>query len=162
MNNRKTSEQIESDLSVLTERRSQIENELQTAIQQNDGAQADLLVNAAPEATQAATLSFARVEALKTALNTLTSEIERTEANLQAAITWETQAAQRARREVCEREIDEALAEYRAARIEAHEALERILPRAVAAWDRARKLNDERGQLCRSLGDVNLLSISRL
>ena len=162
MSTHKQSTKLKADLERLSERRAQIQRELETAIQENDGAQADLLINALPDATQAATMAFARVEALKVALNTLDSEIEKGEGELEAAITWETQTAQRARREQCEREIDEALSEYRAARIEAHEALERILPGAVAAWNRVRSLHYEHGELCRSLGEHNLLQINRL
>ena len=139
--------EIKREIAEQEKRREQLAAERVKASQANDGAQSDLIKSGSGAAMEKAAQSFAAFSSLQGALATIDAQLDEKRQALQEAEIYEGQAAIRVRVAECERELDHAASEYRQARMEAHGALETILPRAYEARRQCSALSKELRQL---------------
>ncbi len=139
--------EIKREIAGQEKRREQLAAERVKASQANDGAQSDLIKSGSGAAMEKAAQSFAAFSSLQGALATIDAQLDEKRQALQEAEIYEGQAAIRVRVAECERELDHAASEYRQALLEAHSALETVLPRAYEARRRCSALSKELRQL---------------
>ncbi len=136
----KQSHSIKREIDELEKRHEQLARELSKAIQANSEAQAELVKTGSDEAMRQAATAFASFSSLKQAVEMIDKQLEEKRQQLVEAQEYEGLAATRARVAECEKEIEAVEQEYKRGRLQAHQALQEILPAVYAASKKYRAL----------------------
>jgi hypothetical protein len=144
---------LRDEIAAAEKQRGALNLELEGAIREHEDAKKRLQQNQESDSISAVTITHARRSALEDAIAALDSTIEQKRQLLSKKEAEETRQAMLKRIKECESESEAAALEYRRHRVEAHQALERIIAPAYESLKRWHELRTEMRRLQVSVGE---------